>query len=255
MVTSSSMPAKLQKLAPTRIFEQAVEQIRELISSGALAPAEKLPPEQELCKQLGVSRSSVREALRVLEAEGLVEIRRGSGTYISSHPALRNRRGEVMRWLAQREEAIDQVLQVRESIETLTASLVAAACSPETLAEIRSIVAEQVKMSQQLNAGREADLDTLAHLDELFHLAISDASGNDIAHEIITHIIPAFNEGNKAILFLGRHNGRMAVEHQRILAALEAHDPAAAAEAMRIHIQQVRNEILALQPGQAAQTE
>lgn len=249
---NSIMPTKLQRLIPIRIFEQAVEQIRDLISSGILTAGEKLPTEQELCKQLGVSRSSVREALRVLEAEDLVEIRRSSGAYISSPRAISTRGGELVRWLAQRKETIDQVLQVRESIETLTTSLAASVASPEALAEIRGIVEVQASLSKQAPGREDAEIDTLAHYDALFHLAISSASGNDIAHEIITHIIPAFNESNKAVLYLGRRVDSMKEEHYQILAALEVRNPIAAAEAMHNHILNVRKEILEIQSEKSA---
>ncbi|HEY3345479.1 MAG TPA: GntR family transcriptional regulator [Anaerolineaceae bacterium] len=242
---SFSIPSqKLQKLAPVRIFEQAVEQIRELISSGALAVGEKLPAEQELSRQLGVSRSSVREALRVLEAEGSIEIRRGSGAFIATRPPLNRRQGELLSWLAQREETIEQVLEVRETIETLTASLAAGAIAPEALVELRGIVSQQARLSQSLNGAEDAGFADLARLDALFHLAVSSASGNDIAHEIISHLIPAFNESNKAMLYLGGRAQKMESEHRAILAALEAHDAAAAGSSMRTHIQQVRKEIL-----------
>ncbi len=72
---------RLQKVAPVRIFEQAVEQLRELIMTGRLLPGDRLPTEQELCRQLSIHRSTVREALRVLEAEGLVECG-GYGRYV-----------------------------------------------------------------------------------------------------------------------------------------------------------------------------
>lgn len=242
----ASNGAKLQKVFAVRIFEQAVEQIRSLIEGGELAAGEKLPNEQELSRQLNVSRSSVREALRVLEAEGLVEVRRGSGTYVTLRPNLAQRRSELAHWLEQREETLEQVLQVRESIEGLAASLAAARVTPSALAELRAIVDEQAALAPCLADGSEDVLDALARLDAAFHLAISSASGNDIAHEIITHILPAFNESNKAVLYLGCRADQMETEHAEILAALESGDAAAAERAMRMHILQVKKEILAI---------
>jgi GntR family transcriptional regulator, transcriptional repressor for pyruvate dehydrogenase complex len=248
MNSSSVISQKLQKLAPVRIFEQAVEQIRGLISSGALEVGEKLPTEAELSRQFGVSRSSVREALRVLEAEGSIEIRRGSGAFISARLAQRSQRGDLLVWLEKREETLEQVLEVRESIEALTASLAARMATPEALAEIRVIVEDQTVLNQRLNGEEDSDIDALARLDILFHLAVSSASGNDIAHEIISHILPAFNESNKAVLFLGHRSKKMESEHRQILSALEAHNVKLAAEAMTAHIRQVRKEILDIQP-------
>jgi GntR family transcriptional regulator, transcriptional repressor for pyruvate dehydrogenase complex len=250
MDTTSETAQKLQKLAPIRIFEQAGEQIRELISSGLLAVGEKLPTEQELSRQLGVSRSSVREALRVLEAEGWVEIRRGSGAFICTRPIQAGRQGELLHWLAEREETLEQVIEVREPIEALTASLAAKAITDEELEELRAILAQQANLGEQLDGSADAGFDALARLDAQFHLKISGASGNDIAHEIINHLIPAFNESNQAMLYLGQRAQKMESEHRTILAALEAHDADAAAKAMRAHLQQVRKEILEIHSGQ-----
>jgi GntR family transcriptional regulator, transcriptional repressor for pyruvate dehydrogenase complex len=247
--TGSTPSPRMQKLFPVRIFEQAVEQIQDLISTGALTGGQRLPPEQELSRQLGVSRSSVREALRVLESEGTVEIRRGSGTFIATRPAQGNRRGEMKHFLEVREETLEQVLEVRESIEALAASLVASSASPEALADIRGIVEEQAALlNKWLEADDELDIDALARLDGLFHLAVSSASGNDIVHEIINHLIPAFNESNKAVLYLGKRAKKMEHEHHEILAALESRNAPAAEAAMREHIQQVKKEILEIQP-------
>jgi GntR family transcriptional regulator, transcriptional repressor for pyruvate dehydrogenase complex len=250
MDSTNETAQKLQKLAPVRIFEQAGEQIRELISSGLLAVGEKLPTEQELSHQMGVSRSSVREALRVLEAEGWIEIRRGSGAFISTRPIKNGQQGELLHWLAEREETLEQVIEVRETIETLTASLAAKAITAEGLDELRAILAQQASLGRQLDGNADAGFDTLARLDAQFHLTVSGASGNDIAHEIINHLIPAFNEGNQAMLYLGQRAQKMESEHRAILEALEAHDVDAAAKAMRVHLQQVRKEILEIHSGQ-----
>jgi GntR family transcriptional repressor for pyruvate dehydrogenase complex len=230
---------KLQKVEPVRIFEQAVEQIRKLIADGVFAPGDRLATEQELSRQLQVSRSSVREALRVLEAEGLIEVRRGAGAYVSAQQPLASPRGEAARWLEQRGETIEQLLQVRESVEGLTAALVTSRHTDELLAELKAIVAEQAALSQQ-NQSPEV-INGMAILDARFHLAISSASGNDIAHEIVTHILPSFQESNKAILYVGTERMcQLVEEHQRVVAAIEADDPVQAEQAMRSHIKRVR---------------
>jgi GntR family transcriptional regulator, transcriptional repressor for pyruvate dehydrogenase complex len=244
MIMITEKNKKIQKLAPVRIFEQAVEQIRKLIEDGILVIGEKLPTEQALCEQLNVSRSSVREALRVLEAEGLVEVKRGSGTYVVQNRSTKNAPNELAHWLEQREETLEQVLEIRGSIEGLTASLAAVRANEETLANIEAILEKQSQVIRELsNTGVEC-FDVLAQLDAAFHIAISSASGNDIAGEIISHILPAFNESNKAVLYLCHRAGSIEVEHRKIMDALIARDPIAAEKAMREHILQVRNEIL-----------
>jgi len=229
-----------KKLEPKRIFEQVVHQIRELIVNGKLNPGDRLPPEQELEKKLNVSRSSIREALRVLEVEGFVEVRRGSGTYIASSTGKQRTKGEIATWLEQREELLVQVLEVREYLEGLAAALCAENATDEELAGIRTLLANMGKIVPENVAGREIDINRMVELDSKFHLAISQASGNDVSNEIISQIIPAFQEGNKAVIYVSDQVDATLRDHQAILAGIEARNPKAAEEAMRTHIARVR---------------
>ena len=235
------MDIKLQKVAQVRIFEQAVEQIRHQILNGFLSPGQKLPTEHELSKQLNVGRSSVREALRVLESEGLVDVRRGSGIFVAEQPAQKQPGEYSVHWLQQREEALEQVLEVRESIESLAAGLAAVRASNEAISKLSEIIEIQSSQIEAMRASGEIDYDILSQLDAAFHLAISAASGNDLANEIITRLVPAFNESNKAILYISRRMLDMEREHRSILQALERRDPTAAAQAIHDHIASVRN--------------
>lgn len=246
MNLNSSNPAQVKSVTPVRIFEQAVEQIRELITSGAWPVGSKLPTEHDLSKQFNVSRSSVREALRVLEAEGLVEVKRGSGTYVTNQSVSHKVASELASWLGQREETLEQVLQVRESIEALSASLAATNASQQDLENVIAIIHRQEEIIGRIKDEDEC-VKELAALDTAFHLAISAMSGNDIANEIITHIMPAFVQGNQAVLYLSRRGPRMIKEHGKILAALESRNPAAAEKAMRDHIHRVCTEMIAIQ--------
>lgn len=246
MTQKSQHPQSIQKVEPVRILEQAVDQIRNLIRSGELEPGEKLPTEMELGRLLDVGRSSVREALRVLEAEGLVEVRRGSGTYVSTAQKLSNHNGELAQWLHNREQTLEQVLEVRESIEGLTAALAASRASKEQLEKMSALVSEfnqKIKDINEDTSFSENLFDELARLDAAFHLEISNASGNDIAAEIINHILPAFNQSNKTVIYLYRKALLADKEHLRILQAIQAGDKDLAEKTMRQHIQRVRKDV------------
>jgi GntR family transcriptional repressor for pyruvate dehydrogenase complex len=243
MNTAMPSAARLIKVAPVRIFEQAVGQIRELIMTGAWAEGERLPTEQELGRHLDVSRSSVREALRVLEAEGLVEVRRGLGTFVSARSAGRAAPRDMRRWLAQRGETLEQVLLVRECIEGLAAELAARHITPTGLAELDRLLAEQRAVLAAATPDDGAVVVGLAHLDLAFHLTIAAASGNDIVLEIVDHLLPAFQESNKAMLYLRRRAPEMESEHSVIRAALAEGNALAAGAAMRQHIARVRGEL------------
>ncbi len=229
-----------RQVSRVRVFEQAVEQIKGLIASGYFSSGQKLPTEQELCDQFNVSRSTIREALRVLEAEGLLEIRRGLGAYIAPPREKLNKLDDLSRWLHQREETLEQVLEVRESIEGLAAGLAAARASVEDIRKIRSLVDQQISALDALEGNPDDDLELLTRLDMQFHLLISSACGNDIVSEIVQHIVPAFTETNKAVLYVSKRMQRMIQEHQAILHAIETRDPAEAEKTIRQHLLGVR---------------
>ena len=234
---------KFQKLAPVRVFEQAVEQIRELILSGEFEPNEKLPSEVELSKQLDVSRSSIREALRVLEAEGVIDVKRGAGVFVATNPFQNAIRGDYVRWLAKREESLIQLLKVRQSLEELTAGLAATLASKEIIQALHKNVQRQSEIIEQPEENLESNIDELARLDQQFHLEISAASGNQIAHEIISHIFPAYNQSNKAVIYVGGRQYKMVDEHWRIYNALKARNSALAEKEMRAHIARIISEL------------
>lgn len=231
----------LEKVEPVRIFEQAVAQLRELILTGQVLPGERLPAEKILREKLNVGRSTVREALRILEAEGLVEVRRGKGTFVVEKPFFIQPRAEVMRWLESQLEAIEEVLQVRDCIEPRAASLAAEKQDLMRIAEIRKIVAEQNELLKAFRDGVDLNFDRLALLDSAFHIAIAHASGNHLFLEVLSHILPAFNQSNRAALYVTGRWENIESEHLKILQAIEAGDAAGAELAMRQHIQQVES--------------
>lgn len=233
----------LKRVQPVRIFDQTVEQMRNAILEGQYPLGGRLPTEQELCEIMQVSRSTIRESIRVLEAEGLVEVRQGMGTYVSEKLDNLATRGEIMSWLAKREESMIQILQVREGIEWLTAGLAAANQSDELIETLQEVVDKQ--MAEAEKSQDESNIIALAGLDVQFHLLISRASGNDIAHEIISQIVPAFSEANRAVLWVGKQTEYSIQEHQNILDAIIIGDQSGAEKAMRGHIARVRKEICA----------
>ena len=231
----------LKKVERVRIFDQAVFQLRAAILDGQYPPGSRLPTEQELCEVMDVGRSTIREAMRVLEAEGLIEVRRGSGAYVIGQLNPLATRGEILGWLSKRKESMLQILEVRESIEWLTTSLAAAEPSQDLGDKLRSIV--DLQKAELGKARGEQDIDVLADLDIEFHLVISEAGCNDIAHEIVTHVVPAFSEANRAFLRAGRGGALSVKEHQDILDAIASGKRSAAEKAMREHIARVRSDI------------
>jgi len=203
----------LRKAKPIRLFDQAIEQIRVLIIEGHLKPGDKLPSENELSQMMDVSRSSVREALRALESNGVIQVRSGAGAFVSDDAKVLISLNQTIQTLLSRGNLVLQLMQVRGAIECLAASLAAKSISDNDLTELRNIFHDQQTLISGVNADREI-LAELARLDANFHIAISKASGNEIISEITDTLLPNFIEDNQAIMSF-EMGSKLLDEHQR----------------------------------------
>ncbi|MBD8652196.1 FadR family transcriptional regulator [Rhizobium sp. CFBP 13726] len=214
-------------LEPRRLYRQAAEQLRTLIEAGEVRPGERLPAERELAERLGVSRPTIREALIVLEVEGLIQIRMGSGVYVSARS---NRQPEIL--AADDSDGPFEILQARCLIESAIAEEAARKANSESIAKLNSILAE---MEGSLDDSHQA----LA-LDRAFHTAIADMIGNSALNRFTgliydKRLSPYFTK--LASYFEGPHTWKAALEEHKIIRdALAAGNPADAREAMRQHL-------------------
>jgi DNA-binding FadR family transcriptional regulator len=216
-------------MEPRRLYRQVAEQIRMLIDSGELPAGERLPAERELAERFGVSRPTVREALIVLEVEGRVQIRMGSGVYISGK--------SPMPAAILPDEDSDgpfEILQARCIVESAIAEEAARCATPAGVARLDFIL---VEMEAALTIPARA----LA-CDRAFHTAITDIIGNSALNRFTgliydSRISPYFEK--LASYFEGPHTWQLALqEHEAIRDAIRAKDPAGAREAMRLHLTQ-----------------
>jgi len=240
----SEKKIRLKKINRTRYFDQVVDQIRTLIDSGIVNVGDKLPTINELSDQLSIGRSSIREALRILETEGLIEVHQGSGTFVRPRSDWLMNRNNAIGWIKQRGESIIQLLQVREWLEGLSISLVAQNPSPEAINELESILDEIAFLVKEADTKDiEPDLDKISKLNTSFHLAISKHSGNQIVYKFLSEILPSFSESNMAVLFTKPSLDQQAIEHQNILSAIKNRDPDRAVHLIRNHVIRVKEDI------------
>jgi GntR family transcriptional regulator, transcriptional repressor for pyruvate dehydrogenase complex len=147
------------------LTDKAIEQIRELIRTGALPPGSKLPPEQDLAAQLGLSRNLAREAVKALAVARVLEVRRGDGTYVTSlQPSLLlEGLGGAVELLQGDAGALQDLMEVRRLLEPVATALAATRISDAQLAEAKG----------HLDAMREArdDVEQLNAHDAAFHRA------------------------------------------------------------------------------------
>lgn len=215
-------------LEPRRLYRQVAEQIRGLIETGELKPGTRLPPERELAERFAISRPTVREALIVLEVEGHIQIRMGSGVYVSQRPAR-----QIIEVSAEDEASGPfEVLQARCLIESGIAEEAARVATADAIA----------KLDANLSRMEEVLDDSVAALgcDREFHTAIADMLGNSALNHFTGLIYdwrmsPYFKK--LASYFEGPHTWKSALdEHRLIRDAIAAGDPIAAREAMRSHL-------------------
>jgi DNA-binding FadR family transcriptional regulator len=214
-------------LEPRRLYKQVAEQIRVLIDSGELPAGERLPAERELAERLGVSRPTVREALIVLEVEGRVQIRMGSGVYVSRHPL-----SAAPILPDDDSDGPFEILQARCIIESAIAEEAARCATPAGIAKLDDMLRQ---MEQSLDVPAMA----LA-CDRAFHTAITDIIGNSALNRFTgiiydSRMSPYFEKLASHFESVGSW-GKALGEHQVIRDAIAAQDPTAAREAMRRHL-------------------
>ncbi|WFU86266.1 FadR/GntR family transcriptional regulator [Rhizobium sp. CC1099] len=210
-----------------RLYRQVADQIRSMIATGELAVGQRLPPERELAEKLAVSRPTIREALIVLEVEGLVHIRMGSGIYVA-------RKHTVQPAQPEREpfEGPFELLQARSIIECAIAE---EAAQRATASHIAVLDENLQQMASVVN-----DTDAALEIDRAFHTAIAGIVGNAalirFTGEIYDQRMTPYFE-KLASHFEGPDFWTRAMEeHRAIRDAIAANDPAAAKQAMRTHL-------------------
>lgn len=216
----------LQTVEPRRLYRQIADQISVLISDGEYTAGARLPPERDLAKQLGVSRPSVREALIALEVEGLLDVRVGSGIYVT-HPGKRRRRDAL-----QGDSGPFEVIHARWLIEAECAALAAKNANPAQLRVIRDAHAGMIKESKR-------DHNPLA-ADRLFHMRIAEASGNSALVLVVQTLWdqrmgPLYRSLERKLEY-PKMAAETVREHQAIMNAIVRRDARAARGAMRQHM-------------------
>lgn len=224
----------MEPIVRVPIVSQVEERIRELIDSKKYTEGMKLPTENELCQSMNVGRGTVREALRLLQAKGLVEIKPGRGAFVASKQAVDI---NPVVWLVQNEKELRDAIEVRNALEPVAARKMAETASEAALRRLKKIHADF------LAAVKAGDTVQIAELDELFHGLIVRESGNQLLNEINVHLIQGMHTF-RSKTFTVPENVRNAVEpHTRILNAITGRDGNAAEQEMRKHLKMVNEDL------------
>ncbi|MEU0195639.1 FadR/GntR family transcriptional regulator [Streptomyces afghaniensis] len=212
---------------PVRLADQVAATLSEEIESGRLAEGDRLPTEVELVKQLGVSRTVVREALSRLRNAGLIEPRQGIGVFV-----LPRRTRPLDLDAADTKAKVLQIVEVRRAMEGEAASLAATRATPEDLARMRQALDT---IDSAVAAGGDGVDEDLA-----FHRSIAESTGNAVMVSTVRYLGDVSRSGIRVTRAneARRNDFIEAVrdEHHAILAAIEAGDPEAARAAARRHM-------------------
>lgn len=220
---------KFKKIEKVSISDTVYDQLKEMILSGEWKSGEKIPGENQLATQLGVSRVSVRDAIHRLIGAGVLVAKHGDGTYVTD-PVLGAMQSQVVQQLLLSTPKLIEVLQLRMMIEVGAAGLAARNATSEDILLLQ-------KLEQQIShAGM--DIKEFARRDLAYHNTIAVISKNSLLVKIISIIQDVYMSAmEETILLRGMENGRG--NHQALTQAIADHDAAKAEVLMKQHIQDV----------------
>jgi GntR family transcriptional regulator, transcriptional repressor for pyruvate dehydrogenase complex len=211
-----------------RQYESAARRLRELIKEAGLVPGDKLPPERDLAERLGVSRTSVRQALTLMRAVGAVEPRQGDGVY------LRRRIGDLDDDIAAaqvgqvQQHQLAAVMEAREGLEIQLARLAARRRTPDDLEVMRQALDG---MARAITAHRD-----VTEFDKRFHEQIARSADSPLLQDLIGQLAEPIRQTRMISLARPGRAQRSLAGHRRILEAIEQRDEDGAGEAMREHL-------------------
>ena len=225
----------MYKLVRTsRLYEQILQQIEDAILKGTLKPGDQLPAERDLAQQFGVSRTAVREAVKALREKGLVEAYSGRGTFVTDGTSQAVRQSLDLMMKIGQPGGTTHLAEVRAILEPEIAALAAVRAEEEDIATMREAVAVMDRSGLDGDAFIEADLD--------FHLSLAEAAANPLILSLIDSIVGLLREQRMRVFKVDGGPERGQLHHKRILEAVERRDSEKAREAMRAHLQQVRED-------------
>lgn len=222
-------PAPFAPIHQLRAHEYVAEQIRRHIALRLVGPGESLPPERDLATMFGVGRPTVQHALRLLEADRLVEARRGrhGGTFVCEPAESASALDELMARVLCRRNEIEELLVFRRAVETPVA---AEAARTRKHADIRAMARTIASMTR---AASEPDY--MRH-DTGFHLAVARATRNRFMADTVEEIRLRLADVMTLLPESDTWHHRLSGEHEAVLVAVQTRDPEAAERAMNLHL-------------------
>lgn len=217
-------------LSRDKLYKQVADQLQELILANSLRPGDRLPGERELAERMSVSRTVIREAIRVLSDRGLVLVKSGCGTYVrelSSESAAASI--ELLLRLKHRPEAFQSVYEVRRIIEVEAAGLAAERATEDDVLLLEAAI-------EGMTSNR-SDPGAYAEHDAAFHTAVAAATHNELVEVLLGPIAELLTDTIRVSLAAPGATEDGLNHHRNVLEQIKARDPQQARRAMRAHIE------------------
>lgn len=216
------------------VTDQAMETLREKILAGEYRPGDKLPPETALTEMLGVGRSTVREAVRTLQAMGYVELKPGRGAFVAED----NLQDRAENWFTVNEDTLVDFRSLRWMVEPESAAIAAVRRTEADMARLRELTDRFSEESRRYTASGDIGLTPqLTRLDQQFHTLLLQISGNLLLTQLYGHIAPLFRQYSiRAFTLSPSAADKTDREHRRIAEAVLEGDADHAREAMQAHL-------------------
>ncbi|WP_022666194.1 FadR/GntR family transcriptional regulator [Desulfospira joergensenii] len=242
------MDFKFETVKANRISQNIVEQIRGAILEGELKIGDQLPPEKDFARHFGVSKSSLREAYRVLEAYGLLEIRQGmSGGAFVKEVDLRTVKDSLVNYFFFQNPGLREYTQIRMFIEPQVVKI----CAEKATEDDILYLEDNIHAMEQEPDGESF----MSDLDSAFHKKLVDITGNKIISLIVESVQTALINIKRIVHTDEEFLHMVCQGHEKIVAAIRQRNPEMAGQAMIEHITDVETGMLASKNGSMIITE
>lgn len=215
--------------------QQALENLQSYISGDSVQVGDRFPTEKELCGMLGVGRGTVREAVKILISQGILEIKPGLGTYVVAKSPMQV--NSLSQWFMTNEVELQDLIVVRSAIEPMATKLAIEKCTDEQLAKLRENQAGAIEAAERHDAA------ALANYDEEFHRFIFVITGNRLMMEINDMITANLAQFRKNTFQIKHNVENFIPAHGAIIKAFETHDAALGEKQMRQHIKKIAKDL------------
>lgn len=197
-----------------QLFDQVIEHLSNRIANGTYKIGDKLPPESKLMEELGVGRSTLREAIRALAHNKILDVRQGDGTYIRSLHA--SDKSLIQRL---RQAKVDEIQEVRRTLELEISRL---ACMRHRKKELQLI---RLRLQERKTALERADMKALLDADVAFHCALAAATGNEVLSDLYKTFALSLREALAVLWDAGKHDqSDIAALHDSLFEAISSRD-------------------------------